>query len=78
MNAPTSNIEAVARGICEKLYADDETLTANVDRYWHCVTAELEAGLIDEAGVRIGPADFDDGLEAYRGLVQPNIDPDWS
>ncbi|NQU59294.1 MAG: hypothetical protein HQ513_18850 [Rhodospirillales bacterium] len=49
MSPSTNNIEAVARDICAKQLARhgwrDADLAANVDRYWHCVAAELEAGL---------------------------------
>ena len=49
------NIEAVARAICEDgiraMYPDPEDLARAVDRYWHCVAAELEGG---------------EGVEAYR------------
>jgi hypothetical protein len=49
------NIEAVARAICEDgirtMYLDPADLARAVDRYWHCVAAELEGG---------------EGVEAYR------------
>ena len=65
-----SNIEAVARDICAKQLTRhrgrDADLAANVDRYWHCLAAELEAGLIDDAGNPMPKPDFDKGLEAYR------------
>jgi hypothetical protein len=54
MTSSTSNIEAVARDICAKQLARHggcgAELAVNVDRYWHCVAAELEAGLIDDIG----------------------------
>ncbi len=54
MTSSMSNIEAVARDICAKQLAShggyDAEHAADVDRYWHCVAAELEAGLIDDAG----------------------------
>ena len=54
MASSTNNLEAVARDICAKQLARhggrDAEHAANVDRYWHCVAAELEAGLIDDAG----------------------------
>ena len=64
-----SNIETVARDICARELArvsmpPDEVQSA-VDRYWHCVAAEIEAGLIDETGVPV-PNDYERGLEAYR------------
>jgi hypothetical protein len=70
MPAAWSNIEVVARDLCERqLRATGpcgDTLFAAVDRYWHCVAAEMEAGLIDEQGNRLRPADFDRDIEAYR------------
>jgi hypothetical protein len=70
MRSPTSNIEAVARDICRKQYAclgrTDAKLAADVDRFWHCVAAELESGQIDEAGECVKAFDFNEGLEAYR------------
>lgn len=41
-------------------------LPTAVDRYWHCVAAKIEAGLIDEQGSRLLPTDADRDLEAYR------------
>ena len=53
MTSSTGNIEAVARGICSQQLSRHGGCGANpatyVDRYWHCVAAELEAGLIDDA-----------------------------
>ena len=64
------NIETVARDLCEReLRAggnSEDALAAAVDRYWHCVAAEIEAGLIDETGKRLRPFDGDRDLEAYR------------
>ena len=70
MNTPTDNIETVARDICSRqlsrfdINVDD--LTADVERYWHCVAAELESGQIDETGKRLKKVSLDVGLEAYR------------
>ena len=66
-----SNIETVARAICEREYRDRSAsdlrrLSADVDRYWHCVAAELEAGLLDEPGEPVGSTDFEASLAAYR------------
>jgi hypothetical protein len=65
-----SNIEAVAREICTRLYgrhgAKDPAMDADVQRHWHVVAAQLEAGLIDEAGVQIAPFDLNREIEAYR------------
>ena len=70
MQAAWSNIEAVARALCERQLraagAWTGTLSDEVDRYWHCVAAEIEAGLIDEQGDRLRPFDFDRDLKAYR------------
>lgn len=70
MNAAWSNIEAVARDLCERQMRAAGTpigvLSATVDRYWHCVAAEIEAGLIDEQGHRLRPYDGERDLEAYR------------
>lgn len=50
-----SNIEPIARALCadgiRHMYPDPIALALAVDRYWHCVAAELESG---------------DGIEAYR------------
>lgn len=50
-----SNIEPLARAMCEDgirhMYPDPVALAAAVDRYWHCVAAEIEGG---------------EGIEAYR------------
>ena len=65
-----SNIEVVARDLCKRQLGAagtcGDTLSAAVDRYWHCVAAEIEAGSIDEHGSRLRPADFDRGIEGYR------------
>jgi len=71
MSSNPSNIEAVARAICERQIkvrdaADILHLAAKVDRYWHCVAAELEAGLIDENGDLVPESDPDLALGAYR------------
>jgi hypothetical protein len=70
MTSSTNNIEAVARDICSKQLSRHvgrgAKLAADVDRYWHCVAAELEAGLIDDNGEPVPGTDFGEGLEAYR------------
>lgn len=71
MTFPRSNIKSAARAICERQYqnrsaSDLHRLSAEVDRYWHCVAAELEAGLLDENGEPVGSTDFEAGLAAYR------------
>ena len=69
----SSNIEPLARAICErKLRRDgvsDSDLAKDVDRYWHCVAAQIEAGFIDDDGNFIAH-DLQDGLAAYRDWVQ--------
>jgi hypothetical protein len=71
MTSPTSNNEAVARGICSQQVARHggcgAKLATYVDHHWHCVAAELEAGLIDDAGDQLPTYDLNKGLEAYRG-----------
>jgi hypothetical protein len=71
MSGHLSNIEAVARAICERQYRDRGTfdpdrLDDDVDRYWHCVAAELEAGLIDETGNPCMEFDYAISIAAYR------------
>lgn len=70
MTNAASNIETVARDICARQMAstctDSEELSAAVDRYWHCVAAQLEAGEIDETGSALVPFDIDQSREAYR------------
>lgn len=68
MSNTTSNIEPLARAICERklrLTATSEIeLAADVERYWHCVAAQIEAGFINEAGEAVAH-DFEDGVDAY-------------
>jgi len=70
MNTFRSNIEAVARDICLRRLGHAGTsrdaLRSEVNRYWHCIAAELEAGIIDESDNRLLPFYFDRDLEAYR------------
>ncbi len=74
MTSSTSNIEAVAREICLKQLSRQThrgaDLAADVDHYWHCVAAELEAGLIDDMGDPVAGIGFDAGLFAYRDWCQ--------
>jgi hypothetical protein len=69
MPSATSNIEPLARYICERNFRragiSEESLAADVDRYWHCVAAQLEAGLIDDNNELI-PHDLETGLAAHR------------
>ena len=41
-------------------------LASDVDRYWHCVAAELEAGQTDDVGNLMPAPDLGERLEAYR------------
>ena len=74
MSNSMSNIEAIAREICSQQMAEtglrDAELDAAVDRYWHCVAAELESGQIDEAGNPVKNFNPEKGLEAYRDWCQ--------
>jgi hypothetical protein len=74
MSGPTSNIEAVARDICSKQLSHfgstGAELAADVDRYWHCVAAQLESGQIDETGDRMTAFDLEKSLTAYRDWCQ--------
>lgn len=70
MPAAWSNIEAVAREICERrllsVGTPPDEMPSAVDRYWHCIAAEIEAGIIDENGNTLRPFDLEQGLKAYR------------
>ena len=70
MSLSTNNIEAVARDICAKHLSRyggrDAEHAGYVDRYWHRVAADLEAGLIDAAGHPVPKRCIEDGLAAYR------------
>ncbi|MGO9545205.1 MAG: hypothetical protein ACLPPF_10465 [Rhodomicrobium sp.] len=65
----SSNIEPLARAICERdlrrAGTAEISLAADVDRYWHCVAAKIEAGLIDD-NEQIIPHELAAGLTAYR------------
>jgi hypothetical protein len=78
MSNPTSNIEAVARNICTKqlLRFDSNriAIACKIDRYWHCVAAQLESGEIDEAGDRMAEFDHEKSLAAYRDWCQRHPD----
>jgi hypothetical protein len=69
-----TNIEAAARALCERqlraMATVPEDASPLVDRYWRCLAAELEAGLIDTSGVRVVPFDFHSSQEAYRDWCQ--------
>jgi hypothetical protein len=69
MRSATSNIEPLAREICERDFrragTPEESLAADIDRYWHCVAAQIEAGLIDDNN-EIIPHDLETDLAAHR------------
>jgi hypothetical protein len=80
MYTSTSNIEPLARAICERVWggvcSSKEELTAAVDRYWHCVASDIEAGLLDDAGLRIkrdvdGVTAYQDWRERHPDYVPP-------
>ena len=66
---PTNNIEPLARAICEQTLRRSEisesALAADVDRYWHCVAAQIEAGFINDDN-RLVPHTLEQGLDAYH------------
>ncbi len=78
MSNPTSNIEAVARDICAKQLSrfdsNGTALADKIDRYWHCVAAQLESGEIDETGDRMAEFDHEKSLAAYRDWCQRHPD----
>lgn len=89
MASTTGNLEAVARAACARLHgrqcAPDLSEDAEVERHWHVVAAQLEAGLGDDTGAEIAPFDVDLKLAAYRdwrkrhhGYVVPSPRPDVS
>jgi hypothetical protein len=69
MRSSISNIGPLASDICERGLRrggiPEKSLAADVDRYWHCIAAQIEAGLIDDTNepVRHG---LEKGLAAYR------------
>lgn len=79
MGKPKSNIETVARDICvrqlTRVGTPPNEMQFAVDRYWHCVAAEIEAGLMDETGALV-PHEYIRGVEAYRDWRRrhPNCD----
>jgi hypothetical protein len=70
MSGNLSNIESIARAICERQIkvhdTDPQRLGTEVGRFWHCVPAELEAGLIHEYGDLAPESNADLALGAYR------------
>jgi len=45
-----------------------------VDRCWHCVAAEPEAGLVDDTGNPISRVNLGRGLQAYHEWSQRDAD----
>jgi hypothetical protein len=78
MSSSTSNIEAVARDVCAKSLSrfgcTGAALAKDVNRYWHCVAAELESGEIDETGHRVAVFDLEKSMAAYRDWCQRHPD----
>ena len=68
MPTSTDNIEPLARAICERSLrrtcASEAELAADVERFWHCVAAQIEAGFIDDAGLTVAHA-VEVGIDAY-------------
>ena len=69
-----SNIEPIARTICARQLAkhskSPSKLAFDVDRFWHCVAAQLEGSLVDDEGNELGPYDYWKEIEVYRDYVQ--------
>lgn len=67
-----SNIEPLARAmaerICRRTRMAESDIPAWVDRHWECAAADIEAGLIDDAGIYRADArdHWERGLAAYR------------
>lgn len=72
---PASNIEPVARAmaerICRRTGMPEPQIPAWVDRHWQCAAADIEAGLVDDAGnYRPDARDqWERGLAAYRDRI---------
>jgi hypothetical protein len=68
MPASTGNSEPLARFICERDFRragmPESTLAADVDRCWHSVAAQIEAGFIDDDNELVRQ-DFETSLAAY-------------
>lgn len=68
------NIETMARALCERQLLEMAVIAkdtaAGVDRYWPMLAAEMEAGLIDTAGKRLAPLNFEASQAAYRDWLQ--------
>jgi hypothetical protein len=70
MTSSTGNIEPIARDICARQFARHGAhgveLATDVDRFWHCVASEMEAGRIDDDGNLMPAPNHDERLKAYR------------
>lgn len=49
-------------------------MDADIDRHWHIVAAQLEAGLITEDGAEIMPSDIDRERAAVRDWLERHPD----
>ena len=74
MKKAKNDIETVARALCRRQLADmsltDKAAAAGVDRYWPFIAAEIEAGIIDHAGNRLQPFDYDASHSALLAWQQ--------
>ena len=77
MVAATDNIELLARAICardlRRVGWSETDVTRMVERHWHCVAAEIEAGLFDDNG-QLVPHHVEEGVLAYRDWRQRHPD----
>jgi hypothetical protein len=75
-----SNIEPLAREICEKVCRrtgmPEAEIRAWVDSHWESVAAEIEAGNCDEHGELVPGSDWRKGLEAYRERMAAKRQPE--
>lgn len=78
MTHERSNLEIVARDICARQIAHScetrDELRWSVNRYWHIVAAQLEAGIIDELGRDLEPFYNDRRLATVRDWRARNPD----
>jgi len=59
---------------CDCPGASGAELAADVDRYWHCVAAGLEAGQIDDAGNQMSLFDLEESLISYRDWCRRHLE----
>lgn len=78
MGSNRSNIETAARAICAMQMAatsvSAEHLNHTIDRLWHIVAAQLEAGIIDESGEYVEGFNVEAGLDAVNDWRSRNPD----